>query len=116
MAKEHFDQSKCEFRDNLSLPYAKPLLDLPPDCDGCGLPFSLLIMPWIVRKLEVLVVQRHKEVCDVISDLSAVAWNHVVKEPITRDSCDSGLNDNLRADVRCSERCVANSGHFSTGY
>ena len=34
--KDHFDLSANEFRDALSLRYAKPLLQLPSTCDGCG--------------------------------------------------------------------------------
>ena len=97
LAKEHFDLSKYEFCDSLSLRYAKPLLDLPPDCDGCGLPFT--VNHALDCKKGGLVVQRHNEVCDVISHLSAMAWNQVVKEPVTRDSSDSGSNDNLRGDI-----------------
>ena len=39
LESHHFDLSPQEFRDALALHYKKPLLDLPPFCDGCGVPF-----------------------------------------------------------------------------
>ena len=39
LESHHFDLSPQEFRDALALCYKKPLLDLPPFCDGCGAPF-----------------------------------------------------------------------------
>ena len=41
MSQDHFDLTAQEFRDTLALHYWKPLLNIPPNCDGCGSPFSL---------------------------------------------------------------------------
>ena len=62
-----------------------------------GLPFT--VKHALDCKKGGLVVQRHSEVCDVISDHSTMAWNQLDKEPVIRDSSDSGSNDNLRVEV-----------------
>ena len=41
LRSHHFDLSVQEFRDALALRYRKPLLNLPPVCDGCGSLFSV---------------------------------------------------------------------------
>jgi hypothetical protein len=41
IVKENFDLSAREFRDGLAIRYGKPLLQLPPSCDGCGSDFSI---------------------------------------------------------------------------
>ena len=41
VGQNHFDLTTQEFCDALALRYRKPLLNLPPCCDGCGAPSSL---------------------------------------------------------------------------
>ena len=40
-ARHQFDLSAQEFRDALAIRYKKPLLGIPPQCDGCSAPFDL---------------------------------------------------------------------------
>jgi len=54
-------QSAQEFRDGLALRYEKPLLCLPPCCDGCGAPFSILVLDCQIGGL---VGRTHNEVRD----------------------------------------------------
>ena len=39
--KGKYDLTGQEFRDALAVRYRKPLLCVPPRCDGCGVPSSL---------------------------------------------------------------------------
>ena len=41
LESHQFDLACQEFHDALALRYRKPLLGLPPYCDGCGAPFSV---------------------------------------------------------------------------
>ena len=41
IGQNHFNLTVQKFRDALALCYKKPLLNLPPCCDGCGAPSSL---------------------------------------------------------------------------
>ena len=50
MASLHFDLSPLEFRDALSLRYGRPMVRMPPVCDGCGVTSS--------------VIRRHNEILD----------------------------------------------------
>ena len=67
----HFDLGAQEFRDALAIRYHKPLLNLPPKCDGCGATSSLDHC-LICRKCG-LVVQHHNEIRDAIGYLAALA-------------------------------------------
>ena len=96
LESHHFDLSPQEFRDALTLCYKKPLLDLPPFCDGCGAPF--IVEHALDCRVGGLVGQQHNEVRDAIGDL---AWAQVTKEPIV---CESSSTDpssvTLIADLR----------------
>ena len=96
IAKDNFDLSANEFRDGLALRYGKPLLQLPPVCDGCGSEFT------VTHALDCrkggLVTQRHNEVRDVICDLASMVWGQVIREPVVCDSTDSS-NSALVADI-----------------
>jgi hypothetical protein len=70
--KDHFDLSAAEFRDALCLRYNKPLLQIPPHCDGCGNLFTTSHA--LDCKKGGLVVQRHNEIRDLIFDLSSLVW------------------------------------------
>ena len=96
IVKDNFDLSANEFRDGLALRYGKPLLQIPPVCDGCGSAFT------VTHALDCrkggLVTQRHNEVRDVICDLASMVWGQVIREPVVRDSIDSS-NSALVADI-----------------
>ena len=63
--------SAQEFQDALAIRYCKPLLNLPPMCDGCGAPSSL--NHFLICRRSGLVVQCHNEIRDAIGDLVALA-------------------------------------------
>ena len=97
VAKHHFDLSAQEFRDSLALRYRKPLQTIPSTCDGCSDLFDLSHA--LSCRRGGLVTQRHNEVRDAFGDLSSLAWNQVIKEPVGRES--SALSDSpaLVADL-----------------
>jgi hypothetical protein len=78
--RDNFNLTSVEFRDALCLRYSKPLLQMPLDCDGCGSAFT--VTHALDCKKGGLVTQRHNEVRDLLYDLSAIAWNQTVKEPV----------------------------------
>jgi len=80
------DLSAQEFRDGLALRYKKPLLCLPPCCDGCDAPLS--IEHALDCRIGGLVGRRHNEVQDAFGDLASLVWNPVIKEPVVSDSSD----------------------------
>ncbi len=92
--KDHFDLSAFEFRDALCLRYSKPLLLTPPNCDGCGNPFTTSHA--LDCRRGGLVIQRHNEIRDLIFDLSSLVWSQVVKEPLIDEN---NVNDCLKADI-----------------
>ena len=63
----HFDLSAQEFCDALAIRYRKPLLNLPPKCDGCGAISSL--DHCLICRTGGFVVQRHNE-----SGILLVTW------------------------------------------
>ena len=84
MARHHFDLTPQEFRDALAIRYKKPLLHIPPNCDGCGSVFDLAHA--LSCRKGGLVIQRHNEIRDAFGDLSALAWSMVRREPIVREA------------------------------
>ena len=92
----HFDLSAQEFRDALAIRYRKPLLNLPPKCDGCGAPSSL--DHFLICRRGGLVVQRHNEIRDAIGDLAALAWGQVRRETVVIEAEDQ-QSETLDADL-----------------
>jgi hypothetical protein len=94
--KDNFDLTAVEFHDGLALRYGKPLLQLPPTCDGCGSEFN------VTHALDCrkggLVVLRHNEIRDTISSLASMIWGQVTKEPVISDSSTPN-SDSLIADI-----------------
>ena len=95
----HFNLTSQEFRDALALRYRKPLLNLPPYCNGCGATFS------VEHALDCcvggLVSQRHNEARDAIGYLSSLVWKQVQKEPIVCESTtDDSTSETLIPDLR----------------
>ena len=80
----HFDLSPSEFRDALAIRYHQPLTKLPADCDGCGREFTL--QHALDCRKGGLIIQRHNEVRDSLSDLASIAFRDVIREPIVRDA------------------------------
>jgi len=96
LERSQFDLSAQEFRDGLALRYKKPLLCLPPCCDGCGATFS--IEHALDCRIGGLVGRRHNEVRDAFGDLASLVWNPVVREPVVSDGSD-GISEPLVADL-----------------
>ena len=84
IARHHFDLTRQEFRDALAIRYKKPLLHIPPNCNGCGSVFNLAHA--LSCRKGGLVIQRHNEIRDAFGDLSALAWSMVRHEPIVREA------------------------------
>ena len=84
--RNNFDLSAQEFRDALAIRYHKPLLNLPPKCDGCGATSGL--DHFLICRRGGLVVQRHNEISDAIGDLAALAWGQVRRETVVVEAGD----------------------------
>ena len=95
--KDNFDLTAQEFRDALAIRYKKPLLNIPPSCDGCGSPSSL--DHFLVCRKGGLIIQRHNEIRHAIGDLAALAWSSVKREPIVKEAHDGDSSDVLVADL-----------------
>ena len=67
-------------RDALAVRYKNPLLGLPPTCDDCGAPSSLAHA--VVCRKGGLIIQRHNEIRDAMSDLAAFVWKHIRCESV----------------------------------
>ncbi len=94
VAKHHFDLSAQEFRDSLAIRYKKPLLEIPPNCDGCNAPFDLSHA--LSCRTGGLVKLRHNEVRDAFGDLASLAYNNV---PVVREAHHSSHSPALVADL-----------------
>lgn len=92
--KNHFDLTANEFRDALCLQYMKPLLQLPPFCDGCSAPFTTTHALDCQKGIWCL-----NEIRDLLCDLSSMAWSNVTKVPVvTEPSSDSSGGGHI-ADI-----------------
>ena len=80
----------------------KPLLQLPPFCDGCSAPFTT------THALDCqkggLVSQRHNEIRDLLCDLSSMAWSKVTKEPVVTEPSSDSSGGGLIADCGIWQR------------
>ena len=92
----HFDLSTQEFCDALAIRYHKPLLNLPPKCDGCGATSSL--DNFLICRKGGLVVQHHNEIRAAIGDLTALAWGQVRRETVVVEAGDQH-GETLTADL-----------------
>ena len=77
------------------LHYRKPLLNLPPCCDGYGAPSSLNHA--ICCRKGSLIIQRHNEIHDAIRDVANSVWGRVLAEPVVKDGSED--SDLLIADL-----------------
>ena len=100
MGTHHFDLSAQEFRDALALRYKKPLLCVPSTCDGSGAPFDLSHA--LICRKGGLVTQRHNEIHDAFGDLSSLAWNQVIREPVVKEANLPSESPTLVADLSVS--------------
>ena len=97
MEKDNFDLTAQEFHDALALRYKKPLLSIPPFCDGCGSPSSL--DHFLICRKGGLITQRHNEVRDAIGDLASLVWSSVKHEPIVKNAHDGDSSEVLITDL-----------------
>ena len=86
--KDNYDLTGQEFRDALAVRHRKPLLCIPPRCDGCSAPSSL--DHFLICRKGGLIVQQHNEICHAISDLAALLWGQVKREPVVSEDGDDG--------------------------
>jgi len=94
----HFGLSPQEFRDALTLRYKKPLLNLPPSCDGYGASFT--VEHALNCRVGGLVGRQHNEGRDAVGDLASLAWGQVTKEPVVcKSSSGDPSNVTLIADL-----------------
>lgn len=75
--KNNFNPSATEFHDAR---HEKPLLLLPPSCDGCGSVFTTshaldFSKGGLIKKI-------HNEVRDLLYDLLSILWTQTTKEPV----------------------------------
>ena len=80
----------------LLIRYKKPLLEIPPNCDGCNAPFDLSHA--LSCRKGGLVTQHHNEVRDTFGDLASLAYGQVVREPVVREAHHSSDDPALLAD------------------
>ena len=99
LAAHQFDLTCQEFRDALALQYRKPLLNLPPYCDGCGAPFS--VDHALDCRVGDLVGWLHSEVWDAIGDLASLVRGQFQREPvICEETADGSCNETLVGNLR----------------
>ena len=95
--RDQFDLSAQEFRDGPALRYNKPLLCMPPTCDGCGAPFT--VTHALDCRVGGLVGRRHNEVRDAFGDLASLVWSQLCREPVVRESHNADDGGVLVADL-----------------
>ena len=69
--RDNFVLSKNEFQDSMALRYGLLLTNLPVKCDGCG--EDLHVQHALICKKGGLITQRHKEIRDLLGDLSCLS-------------------------------------------
>ena len=87
--KDNYDLTGLMFRDALAVQYRKPLLCVPPRCDGCGVPSSL--DHFLICRKGGLIVQRHNEIRDAIGDLVTLLWGQVKRESVMSEDGDDEI-------------------------
>ena len=97
LEKDNFDLTAQEFRDALAVRYKKPLLNIPPSCDGCGSPSSL--DHFLISKKGGLITQCHNEIQDAIGDLLALVWGSVKCGRVIKDISHDDSGKVLIADL-----------------
>ena len=96
-AKQKAVLSPREFRDGLCMRYQLPLQHLHDRCDGCGAHFSLdhgLNCPKGGN-----VIEQHNEIRDMVGQLASMAYVHVTREPVVRESREHGDGRGLVCDL-----------------
>ncbi len=96
LISQHFDLSPVEFRDALAMRYDRPLVRLPPTCDGCGEVSS--VQHALDCRKGGLVIRRHNEIRDSLGDLCNMAFGNAVREPVISEADGLG-NASLVADL-----------------
>ena len=97
MERDNFDLTAQEFRDALAIRCKKPLLSIPPFCDGCGSPSSL--DHFLICRKGGLITQHHNEIRDAIGDLASLVGSCVKREPIVKNAHDDDSGEVLIADL-----------------
>ena len=82
--EDNYDLTGQEFMDALAVRYRKPLLCVPPCCDGCGAPSSL--DHFLICRKGGLIVQ----IRDTIGDLATLQWRQVKQGPVVSEDGDDG--------------------------
>ena len=95
VARDGYDLTAQQFRDNLARRYGKEPLGLPSECDGCGAPFSL--QHGLDCMKGGLVKKGHDQLSDQCVALADLAWGGVIMEPLVKEQTGR-MREALRAD------------------
>lgn len=96
LQQDGYDLSATQFRDQLAIRYGHEPIGLPPECDGCGAPFSL--QHSLDCKKGGLVKRGHDDLRDSDAQLADLAWGGVCAEPVLVPDNDKRGRPSLRAD------------------